>query len=85
MSKVQYVLKVWMFRSQFKLTLRKKRDLREIPVFVSRLFGIAWTLTSRAPAAPRHDMQLLKDSTTYMDVNQDVGKAAMTKLQGHLW
>lgn len=28
---------------------------------------------------------LLMDLTTYIDVNQDVGKAAMTRLQGYPW
>jgi len=85
MSKAIYALKVWMFRSQFKLTAREEKGLREIAVFVSRLYAKAWTLAPEAAAAPRHDLQLLKDLTTYMDVNRDVGKAALTKLQGHLW
>ncbi|KAJ8417821.1 hypothetical protein AAFF_G00226640 [Aldrovandia affinis] len=74
MSKAIYALKVWMFRSQFKLTAREEKGLQQI---VSRLYAKAWTLAPEAAAAPRHDLQLLKDLTTYMDsVNWDVGKAA---------
>ncbi|KAJ8404560.1 hypothetical protein AAFF_G00338270 [Aldrovandia affinis] len=76
MSKAIYALKVWMFRSQFKLTAREEKGLQQIAVFVSRLYTKAWTLAPEAAAAPRHDLQLLKDMTTYMDnVNWDVGKA----------
>ncbi|KAJ8416198.1 hypothetical protein AAFF_G00382200 [Aldrovandia affinis] len=86
MSKAIYALNVWMFQSQFKLTAREEKGLQQIAVFVSRLYAKAWTLALEAAAAPRHDLQLLKDLTTYMDnVNWDVGKAALTKLQGHLW
>ena len=86
MSKAIYALKVWMFRSQFKLTVKEEKGLQQIAIFVSRLYAKAWTLAPEAAAAPRHDLQLLKDLTTYMDeVNRDVGKAALAKLQGHLW
>jgi len=84
MSKAIYALKVWMFRRQFKLTAREENGLRQIAVFVCRLYAKAWTLAPEAAAAPRHDLQLLKDLTAYMDVNRDVAKAALTKLQRHL-
>ena len=84
MSKVIYALKVYMFRRQFKLTAREENGLRQIAVFVCRLYAKAWTLAPEAAAAPRHDLQLLKDLTAYMDVNRDVAKAALTKLQRHL-
>lgn len=74
-----------MFRSQFHLTGREEKGLRQIAVFVCRLYAKAWTLAPEAAAAPRHDLQLLKDLTAYVDINQDVAKAALTKLQGHLW
>ena len=74
-----------MFRRQFKLTTREENGLWQIAVFVSRLYVKAWTLAPEAAAAPRHDLQLVKDLTAYMDVNQDVAKAALTKLHRHLW
>jgi hypothetical protein len=76
MSKAIYALKVLMFRSQFKLTAREEKGLRQIAVFISPLYTKAWTLALEAAAAPRHDLQLLKDLTTYMDIDRDVGKAA---------
>jgi hypothetical protein len=85
MSKAIYALKVLMFRSQFKLTAREEKGLRQIAVFISPLYTRAWTLAQEVAAAPRHDLQLLKDLTTNMDVDRDVGKAALAKLQGHLW
>ncbi|KAJ8411990.1 hypothetical protein AAFF_G00142570 [Aldrovandia affinis] len=58
-------------------------------VTMFKRFQDHWQFIDRSQfesAAPRHDLQLLKDLTTYMDnVNWDVGKAALTKLQGHLW
>ncbi|QQP36282.1 Uncharacterized protein FKW44_021331, partial [Caligus rogercresseyi] len=86
MSKGIYSLKVWMFRGQFKLTAREEKGLRQIAIFVSCLYAKAWTLAPEAVAAPRHDLQLLKDLTMYMNnVNEDVGRAVLNKLQGHLW
>ncbi|QQP38280.1 Uncharacterized protein FKW44_018816 [Caligus rogercresseyi] len=77
---------VWMFRGQFKLTAREEKGLRQIAIFVSCLYAKAWTLAPEAVAAPRHDLQLLKDLTMYMNnVNEDVGRAVLNKLQGHLW
>ena len=71
-----------MFRRQFKLTAREENGLRQIAVFVCRLY----TKAPEAAAAPQHDLQLLKDLTAYMDVNRDVAKAvSLTKLQRHLW
>ena len=65
MSKAIYARrKVWMFRSQFKLTQREERGMREIAVF--RQSPVCKSLDTgseaEAAAAPRHDLQLLKDS-----------------------
>ena len=38
MSKVMYSLKVWMFRSQFVLTPKEEEGLREVCIFVVRLY-----------------------------------------------
>jgi len=75
MSKAIDALKVWMFRRQFKLTPREENELWQISVFICRLYAKAWTWAPEPAAAPRHDLQLLKGLTAYMDVNRDVAKA----------
>jgi len=62
-----------------------KPGLWQIAVLVCRLYAKAWTLAPEAAATPWHDQQLLKDLTAYMDVKRDVTKAALSKLQRHLW
>jgi len=74
-----------MFWRQFKLTAREENGLWQIAVLIFRLCAKSWTLAPEAAAAPQHDLKLLKDLTTYMDVNRDVAKADLTKLQRHLW
>ncbi|QQP57048.1 Uncharacterized protein FKW44_001910 [Caligus rogercresseyi] len=82
------------YRELLELTLiflgqvppRGVRFLAPGPMHNARWMSKAWTLAPEAVAAPRHDLQLLKDLTMYMNnVNEDVGRAVLNKLQGHLW
>ena len=85
MSKALYSLKVWMFRDQFKLTVKEERGLRSVAVFISRVYAKAWTEASLAASAPRGDLELLQALNAYHEVDDVVAKAALNKLKGHLW
>lgn len=85
MAKVIYTLKIWLFRSQFQLTSREERGLRDICVFTARLYVKAWFTASQAAAAPGNDLQLIKDLVAYEAVHKQIADAAATKFSSHLW
>ena len=84
MLKFIYSLKVWMFRSQFKLTSKEKKGRRDMVIFTIRVYIKAWITVRLAVSAPNNDLLLLKSLLRYEDVNQAISKAAITKLAGHL-
>lgn len=85
MSKVIYSLKVWLFRSQFKLTARETKGLREVAIFSVRVYIKAWMTAPLAACAPYNDLLLMKSLVEYENINEAVSKAASTKLSAHMW
>lgn len=85
MAKVIYTFKVWMFRSQFHLTLREQRGLRELCVFFSRIYVKAWITAPLAVKAPNSDLCLLKSLKEYAAINESISKVATEKMARHLW
>jgi hypothetical protein len=83
MAKAIYALKVWMFRHQFKLTKYEERGLRRLCLFIVNFYTRAWVESTKPTAAPRRDLQLLKELTVFND--QEIRKAACGKLLNHLW
>jgi len=84
-SKVIFSLKVWMFRSQFKLTAKEERGLRDLCVFAIRVYLKAWMTAPLAANAPYNDLNLLKTLLQYSSINVEISKAASQKLAKHLW
>ncbi|CAL9702276.1 unnamed protein product [Knipowitschia caucasica] len=85
MAKAIYALKIWMFRDQFRLTIREEKGIRDICLFTVRLYITAWYRSPEATSAPRLDLQLLKDLDAYKTQHPEISKIAVKKLQGHLW
>ncbi|KAG0712093.1 hypothetical protein GWK47_002150 [Chionoecetes opilio] len=83
MAKVIYSFKVWLFRRQFRLTVREESGLRDICVFAVKLYLKAWFTAPLAAAAPKSDLELMKALAAYP--NRVIGKAARAKLAKHLW
>ena len=61
MSKVLYSIKIWMFCSQFHLTAREEKELRDIAIFSMRLYLRVWITAPSAIDAPFNDLQLMID------------------------
>ena len=60
-----------MFRSQYSLTDREEKGLRELCVFVDKVGN-----TALLPiAAPNNDLQLMKSLLAYSSVNAAISKA----------
>ena len=85
MSKVIYSMKIWLFRSQFKLTTKELKGITEVVIFGIRVYLKAWMTAPLAISAPRNDLNLLKTLIKYEQVNPKVSKAAATKMANHMW
>lgn len=85
MAKVIYTFKIWMFRSQFKLTAREQKGLRDLCIFFSRLYVKAWTTAPLAVAAPQNDLHLLQSLEAYKTIHAGISKATSKKMASHLW
>ena len=85
MSKVIYSLKIWMFKTQFKLTPAEERGLRDVCVFVVRIYLKAWITAPQASGAPYSDLLLLKSLIAYSSIHLAISKATSRKLSNHLW
>ena len=85
MSKVNYTSKVWMFRSQFKLTVREEKGLRELCIFFARVYVRAWHIAPISTAAPNNDLQFLKSLLAYSAINTAISKATSRKMADYMW
>lgn len=85
MSKAVYSLKLWMLRSQFKLTKTEEKGLRDICLFTVKVYAKAWFQAPAVVMAPRLDLQFLKDLDSYKTDNAPVSAIALKKFMGHLW
>ena len=85
MSKVIYSLKVWMFRSQFRLTAFEEKGLLQMCLFAVILYLKAWFMAPLAASAPLQDLSLLQDLYEYRQHNEAISNAACKKMEHHLW
>ncbi|GBO99110.1 hypothetical protein EVAR_100865_1 [Eumeta japonica] len=73
-----------LFGHQFKLSKREETAIKEICVFTVSIYVKYWY---QAPscAAPRNDLQLLKDLVSFQNINKAMSQNAIHKILGHLW
>ncbi|GBP27014.1 hypothetical protein EVAR_11247_1 [Eumeta japonica] len=85
MAKAIYCLKIFLFRHQFKLSKREETAIKEICVFTVSIYVKYWYQAPSACAAPRNDLQLLKDLVSFQNINKAMSQNAIHKILGHLW
>lgn len=85
MAKAIYSLKIWMFRSEFELTSTEEAGVRNISLFVVKVYMRFWFQASSAVSAPRNDLLFLKEIDNYSRDNADISSIALKKLLQHLW
>jgi len=83
MAKAIYSIKIWLFRSQFKLTARECRGLLCLNIFLAKIYIKFWFSASVASIAPRNDLQLLQLLSSYPD--RDISAHTSRKIAGQLW
>ena len=83
MSKAIYAVKIILFQSQFKLTVKEKRGLTELSLFVALVYGRFWHEAPLPSHAPLNDAHMITLFQGYP--NQVIAEAAFTAIFRHLW
>jgi len=88
MAKLLYAIKIILFRDQrdvFQLTKAEETRLQRFVLFGALLYSKSWTNAPFAAEAPAEDLQLWTDLKKYEKIDPEVGKAARSVLERHLW
>ncbi|KAL4150130.1 hypothetical protein QTP88_003964 [Uroleucon formosanum] len=84
MSKAIYSIKIFLFRNEFKLTLKENNALRDLCIFIVRIYIKQWFCVRAAALAPNMDLQFIKDIILYEVIDEQISKSALKKMCGHL-
>lgn len=74
-----------MFREHMKLARIEGTGLRQVALFIVLIYARYWMEAPRACDGTVNDWGLLKDLLRYKNINEKIGKTALTTLQRHLW
>lgn len=85
MAKVNYCMKIYLFRNEFKLSASEKKNLFEFCVFAAHVYVPAWIACPVASDAPVNDLMLFRRIKQYAEINKVVSQAALNKLLNHTW
>lgn len=85
MSKALYCLKIFVFRDQFPLTKRELDGFRNICVFLIKLYIQASFGSTSAVCSPLQDLNFIKNSLKYAEIDSTISTAILNKLNNHLW
>ncbi|KAE9530083.1 hypothetical protein AGLY_011545 [Aphis glycines] len=84
-SKAIYSIKIFLFRNEFKLNLKENNALRDLCIFIIRIYIKQWFCARAAALAPNMDLQFIKDIILYEVIDEQISKSALKKMCGHLW
>lgn len=84
MVKLIYCLKIYLFYSQFNLTLNEKNSLCYFNIFVLSEYEY-WFTAQFATSAPRNDLNFIKDLIEYKLSIKKVVEVKIKSLSGHFW
>lgn len=85
MSKAIYTLKIFLFREHFTLSDSEKDNVRDICIFIVKIYLKAWIKAPIAAEAPNQDLNLLKNLYVYGLVDENISKKLLQKFCNHLW
>lgn len=85
MSKAIYSLKIFLFRAQFRLTKRETDGLRDICIFLVKLYMKAWFGCTNAISAPIQDLNFIKATIKFSETDSSLSAAIIKKMCNHLW
>lgn len=85
MAKSIYCLKIFLYRENFCLTADEKIGVRDICIFLVRVYIKFWFSATNAIEAPRLDLECLKSLYEYRNINSDISEIGLKKFSNHLW
>lgn len=85
MSKAIYSLKMFIFREQFPLSKNDMAGLRDICVFLIKLYVKAWYKCTNAISAPQQDFNFINDVANYAKTDTKISAEILKKMSNHLW
>lgn len=85
MSKAIYSLKIYLFRNQFILADCEVNGIRDICVFIIKIYLKVWIKAPIAAEAPNQDLTLLKSLHHYNLVDENLSRELIRKFCNHLW
>lgn len=85
MSKILYILKIYLFKGQFKLTKHEERNLLEFGKFATLVYLKPWYLSPIPQEAAVNDLLLMENLVKYQTVNPPIATAASKAIKRHLW
>lgn len=85
MSKAIYCLKIFLFRDQFKLTVREHNAMRDISIFVVKLHIKVWFRCPNAIECANQDLTFLREAYEFSKIDEVMSDAAIDKMMNHLW
>lgn len=85
MAKAIYVLKMYLFRKEFKLTAQESVNFQNLSLFIVLTYFKYWFTAAEAISSPRHDLEFLKSVEQNSFLNEKIYAAVMKKLtKNHL-
>lgn len=87
MAKAIGALKLFLLRDQFEFKHEENIyiGIRDFCIFLVRLYVKAWFQTTSAIKAPRLDLDFIRDSIDYANIDREISNVILSKMCGHLW
>ncbi|XP_043476309.1 uncharacterized protein LOC122507578 [Leptopilina heterotoma] len=85
MSKAIYCLKIFLFRDQFDLTARELNCIRDISIFVVKLYIKAWYGCTNPIECPNQDLNFLHEAFDFSKIDKVESQSVIEKFKNHLW
>lgn len=85
MSKCIYCLKIFLFRNHFKLTKKELNSVRDISIFIVKLYIKYWYSCTNPIKAPNQDLNFICEAFEYEETDKIISGAIIEKLKNHLW
>jgi len=85
MANLIYLLNIFLFLSQFKLTKRELLKLPRLNVFVVKVYLMTWFTCQSPTSVPQNDLSMLRNIKACKNFDASVALTAMRRFSKHLW
>lgn len=85
MSKAIYSFKIFLFRDQIDLDEVHLSAIRDVCIFLVKIYVQAWFKCTNAVSAPLHDLKFIQDVINYSKMDSAVSTVVLKKISHHLW